>query len=75
MMSKVVLFAYRIMLSVCRYQPKPSPSVDNDKLRLDNSSYHAQPHLIIVRYLEKEGSYKNSTKEVTLAMQSKKFVA
>jgi hypothetical protein len=49
--------------SVCRYQPRPSASVDNGKLRhiqacryqtsvdngkLDNSSYRAQPHSIIV---------------------------
>ena len=38
--------------SVCpRYEPQPLASVDNDKLRLDISSYHAQPHSIIVNYL------------------------
>ncbi len=27
---------------VCRYQPKPKVEVDNDKLRLDNSSYYVK---------------------------------
>ena len=36
--------------SVCRYQSQPLGSIDNDKLWLNNSSYHAQPHLIIVKY-------------------------
>ncbi len=27
---------------VCRYQPKPKAEVNNDKLRLDNSSYHVK---------------------------------
>ena len=37
--------------SVCRYHPQPLVSVDNDKLRLHNSSYNAQPHSIIVNYI------------------------
>ena len=37
--------------SVCRYQPWPSASVYNDKLRLDNSSYHAQSLSIIVKHV------------------------
>ncbi len=32
-------------------KPRPSASVDNNKLWLNNSSYHAQPHSIIVKYL------------------------
>ncbi len=36
--------------SVCRYQPLPLTSVDNDKLRLDNSAYFAQLHSMIVNY-------------------------
>ena len=35
--------------SVCRYQPQPLASVDNDIL-LNNSSYHAQPHSTIANY-------------------------
>ena len=27
---------------VCHYQPKPKAEVNNDKLRLDNFSYHVK---------------------------------
>ena len=30
---------------VCRYQPKPKAEIDNDKLRLVNSSYHVKTEL------------------------------
>ncbi len=30
----------------CRYQPKPKAELDNDKLRLENSSYHVKTEFI-----------------------------
>ena len=33
------------------YQPRPSASVDNALLNLQNSSYPTQPHSIIAKYL------------------------
>ena len=30
------------LVEVCYYQPKPKTEVDNDKLRLVNSSYHVK---------------------------------
>ena len=32
------------------YPPRPSASVDNDLLNLQNSSYPTQPHSIIANY-------------------------
>ena len=35
---------------VCCINLMSLASVDNDKLRLGNSSYHVQPHSIVVKY-------------------------
>ncbi len=45
--------------SVCRYQPQLLASVDNDNLRLDNSSQLSQPHSIIVKYHAKTLKFSN----------------
>jgi len=36
------------------YPPRPSASVDNILLDLQNSSYPTQPHSIIAKYIEVE---------------------
>ena len=36
------------------YPPRPSASVDNTPVILQNSSYPTQPHSIIAKYLERE---------------------
>jgi len=33
------------------YPPRPSASVDNTLLELQNSSYPTQPHLLIAKYI------------------------
>ena len=33
---------------VCYYEPRPKAEVDNDKLRLGNSSNRVQPHSMMV---------------------------
>ena len=41
------------------YPPRPSASVDNTLLDLQNSSYPTQPHSIIANYtISKIGTYK-----------------
>ncbi len=36
---------------VCCYRPKPKAEVDNDKLRLANSSYHVKTELSVVGHI------------------------
>ena len=39
-----------LKFSVRRYPPRPSASVDNTLLDLQNSSYPTQPHSVIAKY-------------------------
>ena len=39
------------------YSPRPSASVDNTLLDLQNSSYTTQPHSIIAKYFWEKDSY------------------
>ena len=38
------------------YPPRPSASVDNTLLYLQNSSYPTQPHSIIAKYIDTQGN-------------------
>ena len=60
MTNKVIIeFGFRSMknsadLGGC-YPPRPSASVDNTLLDLQNSSYSTEPHSIIANYRERVG--------------------
>ena len=47
------MIAIIIMASVC-YPPQPSALADNKNFGFENYRYHAQPHPIIVNYMNRE---------------------
>ena len=46
------MISWNIKTSCLCYLPKPKADADNTDLGFDNSWYHAQPHPIIVQYMQ-----------------------